>query len=1162
MMGRVISGRARSALLPLLFVAPLLGIDGAKAGDLTFEDRVRAQKAIERVYYAHQLNASMPFERAVTPETIRTKVARYLQESVALEVVWKSPISGAMLREELARVARETRDPDRLLELYAALGNDPRLVQECLIRPLLAARLTRSRFAADVSMQAEARREIELLRSDLTRGALDPLASDARRTIEDIVRAVDDSRTREPSSWQDARLELSSEAFDARRALAPKTVGEIGEIREDADSFVVEVLLQSTPRQFRLALFSVPKPSWDSWWSAHAREFDVTALHTVSSGVETLPRPVATGQASGISACLPDDTWTPYLPGGRVGHSAIWTGSVMVVWGGLDDRGVLGTGGRYDPATDSWTPTSLAGAPSPRRGHIGVWTGSSMLIWGGAGATQSLNDGGRYDPVADTWTPISPKNAPPGYYLGAWSGSRLLVWGSFEQTANSGGSYDPVGDLWTPMSTVDSPTPRHAYSLVWAGSVLVVWGGVDQTGYLNTGGRYDPVSDSWTPTSLSGAPSQRYGDSLVWTGSEVVVWGGEFNVGDPGLPGRYDPAHDTWRPVSTAGSPSPRSIQPAVWTGSRMVVWGGTSSDGAIPIDTGGVYDPATDSWTLTQGLPFSPPKRYQHTLVWTGSQVLVFGGNSLGQYSGKTYRFDPLTNTWPPPPSAPSPRTGMSTIWTGSLLIGWGGSGGSGLLNTGFRYDPALDSWMETSTAGAPAARWKHLAVWTGREMIVWGGDAVATGEFTSGGRYDPVADSWTPTTVVNAAAPRSAASAVWSGREMIIWGGVSLSTPSCCFLATGGRYDPLTDTWAATSTTGAPTGRYAHAAAWTGNRMFVWGGVFFFLNNLQQRQYVYLNDGRLYDPVTDTWAAVAALNAPPARSGHVAIWTGARVLVWGGSSSASGQIELRGGRYDPNHDSWEATSTSTTLNASGSYTGIAWTGNVMIVWGQNNGPTDSGRGGRYDPVADSWLPTSTESAPPAGGAVAWIGRGMLVWQDRLHLYSLSADADHDGVTMCGGDCDDGNPNVHPGTTETCNGIDDNCNGLVDETFDLDGDGHTSCGGDCNDADPSVWGSPLEVSAVLLAEVPPVQITWTSQDVPAGPGTVYDVVSGTRAVLGAFDASSAVCLGSGASSPVNDVRPDPSRGQMFWYLVRARNSCGTCTYGSVSLDQTIPACF
>jgi len=77
------------------------------------------------------------------------------------------PITAAALREELARVARQTRAADRLLELYTALGNDPRLVEECLIRPLLAARLTRSHFAADPSIQAEARREIEILRSDL-----------------------------------------------------------------------------------------------------------------------------------------------------------------------------------------------------------------------------------------------------------------------------------------------------------------------------------------------------------------------------------------------------------------------------------------------------------------------------------------------------------------------------------------------------------------------------------------------------------------------------------------------------------------------------------------------------------------------------------------------------------------------------------------------------------------------------------------------------------------------------------------------------------------------------------------------------------------------------------------------------------------------------------
>ena len=43
--------------------------------------------------------------------------------------------------------------------------------------------------------------------------------------------------------------------------------------------------------------------------------------------------------------------------------------------------------------------------------------------------------------------------------------------------------------------------------------------------------------------------------------------------------------------------------------------------------------------------------------------------------------------------------------------------------LNTGGRYNPSTDSWTATSTTNAPTARVTHTAVWTGSEMIVWGG-------------------------------------------------------------------------------------------------------------------------------------------------------------------------------------------------------------------------------------------------------------------------------------------------------------------------------------------------------------------------------------------------------------------------------------------------------
>ena len=106
--------------------------------------------------------------------------------------------------------------------------------------------------------------------------------------------------------------------------------------------------------------------------------------------------------------------------------------------------------------------------------------------------------------------------------------------------------------------------------------------------------------------------------------------------------------------------------------------------------------------------------------------------------------------------------------------MIVWGGEGPPFvLLNTGGRYDPSTDSWTATSTTNAPDARVGHRGVWSGSEMIVWGG-TMHSHDFDTGGRYNPSTDSWTATSTINAPDGRRNHTAVWSGSEMIVWGGL----------------------------------------------------------------------------------------------------------------------------------------------------------------------------------------------------------------------------------------------------------------------------------------------------------------------------------------------------------------------------------------------------
>ncbi len=336
---------------------------------------------------------------------------------------------------------------------------------------------------------------------------------------------------------------------------------------------------------------------------------------------------------AGYTEIAPDrlDYWTATTttaaPSARYAHTAVWTGSKMIVWGGTGNSGYLNDGGLYDPVTNTWSATTTTSAPSGRDRHTAVWTGSKMIVWGGTGNSGYLNDGGQYDPVANSWTATDSSFAPSGRYVhtAVWTGSKMIVWGGsgYSGLLNDGGLYDPVANTWTATTTSGAPAARDLHTAVWTGSKMIVWGGTDNSGYLNDGGLYDPVANTWTATTTSGAPAARDLHTAVWTGSKMIVWGGGGNSGYLNDGGQYDPVGNTWTATTTSGAPSGRFLHTAVWTGSKMIVWGGY---GGSYLNDGGLYDPVANTWTAvtTSG---APTAREYDTAVWTGSKMIVWGG-------------------------------------------------------------------------------------------------------------------------------------------------------------------------------------------------------------------------------------------------------------------------------------------------------------------------------------------------------------------------------------------------------------------------------------------------------------------------------------------------------------------------------------------------------
>ena len=524
---------------------------------LSFVERVNYQRAIEEVYWRHRIwpkenpNPKPSLDAVMSQVQLENKVAGYLRDSLALENYWQQPITAEQLQAEMDRMARDTKQPGVLQELFEALENDPAVIAECLARPILAARLI-----ADFSGQGQ-----------------------TESTPADALGRISVATTFGQTVY--TLPEIADGCTDDTWTATTTTNAPVGRQGHTAVWTGSEMIIWGGfPRT---SIGGRYNPSTDSW--------------------------AATSTASAPSA--------------RGGNTAVWTSSEMIVWGGGFYDGSshwLNTGGRYNPGTDSWIATSTTNAPDARDGHTAVWTGSEMIVWGGYDASNNLNTGGRYNPSTDRWAATSTTNAPTGrdVHTAIWTGSEMIVWGGYPSNDfNTGGRYNPSTDSWTATSPTNAPAGRGGHTAVWTGSEMIIWGGYDGPNRLNSGGRYDPGTNTWTATNLTNAPTARIEFTAVWTGSEMIVWGGGNGAGgNSNTGGRYDPGTNTWRATDTTNAPTGRYFHSAVWTGNEMIVWGGIGAPGQS--NTGGRYCPGA--------LPERLLNISTRAFVQTGDHVIIGG--------------------------------------------------------------------------------------------------------------------------------------------------------------------------------------------------------------------------------------------------------------------------------------------------------------------------------------------------------------------------------------------------------------------------------------------------------------------------------------------------------------------------------------------------------
>jgi len=320
----------------------------------------------------------------------------------------------------------------------------------------------------------------------------------------------------------------------------------------------------------------------------------------------------------------------------------------------------------------------------------------------------------------------------------------------------------------------------------------------------------------------------------------------------------------------------------SVWTGRQMLVFGRAQPKPPWSVDVAAAYNPAAGTWRRLapfHGLKGNYEGRYW--AVWTGKEMLVFGPADF-------QAFNPAANHWRRLPMNAAPPGGI-VVWTGREMIGWGGGCCGDASSEGAAYNPVTNTRRKLARSPlAPEQR--PIGAWTGRELVLFVSGIKPTttkpwpAQLARAAAYNPATDTWRR--IAPLPAVRTDANAVWDGREVLVVGGTGAPrarTGERSPAAVGFAYNPVTNRWRRLPRMDA--GRAGAAAVWTGKRLLIWGGT---TSTSSGVKLMTPNQGLAYDPMANRWSPLP--RAPlPGRLDPTVVWTGHAMIVWGGHRSAT---------------------------------------------------------------------------------------------------------------------------------------------------------------------------------------------------------------------------------------------------------------------------------